>query len=162
LKEGYRPSKKGDIMKHFIFILMLAALLAACGPAVLPDTPISDSSPKASMDNNLYAPQAGDRALSRGNMYLDSANVLVMESFPVQISVNLKGSLPTPCNHLRAVIAEPDADKNIKINLYTVTDPNTMCTDVLQPFDVNLMLGSFPAGHYTVWVNGEKVGEFDS
>jgi len=26
---------------------------------------------------------------------------------------------------------------------------------------VNFPLGSFPPGHYTLWVNGEKVAEFD-
>jgi hypothetical protein len=152
-------------MKHFIFILIFAVLLTACGPAVSPDSPISEpplNSPKASMNNNPYAPQAGDLALTRGNLYLDSADVLVMESYPVQIAVNLKGNLPTPCNHLRAVIGVPDADKNIKIELYSVIDPNTMCTEVLEPFDVTLSLGSFPTGHYTVLINDEKVGDFDS
>jgi len=159
-------------MKTFIFILMLAVLLAACAPTSLPDAPVSEPplvSPKATMtlpkpttNNNPYAPQTGDLALRRGNLYLDSADVLVMESYPVQIAVNLKGNLPTPCNHLRAVIDQPDADQNIKINLYTVTDPKAMCVQVLQPFEVNLMLGSFPGGHYSIWVNSEKVGEFDS
>lgn len=150
-------------MKHFIFILLIVVLLAACGPAVLPDAPVSDSSsPKAVMNNDLYLPQSSDRTLTRGSIYLDSTDMLIMESFPVQIAVNLKGNLSTPCNHLRAVIAKPDADKNIKIELYSVVDPNTMCTEVLQPFDVTLSLGSFSNGHYTVFVNDKKVGEFDS
>jgi hypothetical protein len=32
---------------------------------------------------------------------------------------------------------------------------------LLTPQEMNISLGSFPAGHYTVWVNGQQVGEFD-
>ena len=37
-----------------------------------------------------------------------------------------------------------------------------ICMQVIEPFDVNIPLGSFPAGKYTLWVNGEIVAEFQS
>jgi inhibitor of cysteine peptidase len=114
------------------------------------------------MNNDQYAPQPGDDTLTRGKVFLESTNMFIMESYPVQVNVNLTGSLPTPCNKLRAVINTPDANKNIKIELYSVIDPDVMCAQTLQPFEATLSLGSFPAGHYTVLVNDEKLGEFDS
>jgi hypothetical protein len=154
-------------MKHLISIYILTVLLTACGSPP-PDAPVarpidpSMISPEAPMKNDQYAPQPNDAALTRGAVFLESTNLLIMESFPVQISVNLNGNLPTPCNDLRAVVSVPDADKNIRIDLYSVMNPDAMCAEVLQPFEITLPLGSFPPGHYQVWVNNEKLGEFDS
>jgi hypothetical protein len=33
---------------------------------------------------------------------------------------------------------------------------------MLRPFEQEINLGGFPAGHYTVFVNGKPVGEFDN
>ena len=85
-----------------------------------------------------------------------------MESYPVQIMLALKGSLPTPCNQLRVVDNPPDKQNRIQVEVYSVLDPEQMCAQVLEPFEANIGLGSFPRGHYSVWVNGEMVGEFDS
>lgn len=73
-----------------------------------------------------------------------------------------QGSLPTPCNHLRVAVSAPNAKNRIFIDVYSVIDPNQICIQMLAPLEVNIPLGSFPPGHYSVWVNGEKIGEFDS
>ncbi|HBG75312.1 MAG: hypothetical protein A2X25_12315 [Chloroflexi bacterium GWB2_49_20] len=111
---------------------------------------------------NPYSPQAGDAKLSRANAFLDSSKINIMESYPVQISVYLQGSLPTPCHQLRVDIAQPDAEKRIQIEVFSVVDPNIICIQMLQAFDVNIPLGSFPTGLYSIWVNGTQIGEFDS
>ncbi len=33
---------------------------------------------------------------------------------------------------------------------------------VIEPFATTVSLGTFPAGHYSVYVNNELIGEFDS
>jgi len=98
----------------------------------------------------------------RGNVYIEDAQLLVMESYPVQVQLSLKGDLPTPCNQLQVDIAEPDAEHNIYVDVYSLVDPDKMCTQVLKPFEQ-----SFPIpmqgkedGQYQVYVNGELVGEF--
>lgn len=98
----------------------------------------------------------------RGNVYLDSTDLLTMESYPLQFMLVLKGNLPTPCHHLRVAVSLPDTQNKIIIDVYSVTDPNAICTQVMEPFEENIPLGSFPTGHYTLWVNGEQVAEFDS
>ena len=99
-----------------------------------------------------------DEGLTRGNAYIEAQEVAVLENDEVQ--VRLIGSLPTPCHQLRAAIAEPDANDRIEVQIYSVTDPNMMCIQVLSEFDEAIPLGTYPSGTYTVWVNGELAGEF--
>ena len=160
-------------MKHLSILLLAIAVLAACTPAQTsppPDAtsiqnapPAQDATPILGSElAPIYAPRAGDDALQRGNAFIDSADILTMESYPLQFTVILKGNLPTPCHELRVAYNQPDAENKIGLEVYSVADPNAICAQMLQPFEQNIPLGSFPAGHYTVWVNGKQVGEFDA
>ena len=112
--------------------------------------------------NSENLPQRDDGNLTRGNVYVDRSELLIMESYPVQIALVLQGSLPTPCNELRVIAKPPDEQNRIQVDVYSVVDPEQICAQVLEPFETNIMLGSFPSGHYSIWVNGELIGEFDS
>lgn len=111
---------------------------------------------------NPYAPQPADSKMERGNAFVENRELLVMESYPVQIALALEGNLPTPCHQLRVVASPPDAQNRIQVQIYSVVDPEQICVQVLDPFEANIGLGSFQPGNYTVWVNGEMVGKFDS
>ena len=113
---------------------------------------------------NPFAPAAGDEKLTRGEAFVEIADsqVTLMESNPPQVKLHLKGSLPNPCHQLRVNPSQPDAQKKIQVEVYSVVKPDEMCTEVLKEFDEEIPLGSFPAGHYSVYVNGELVGEFDA
>ncbi len=152
-------------MKRIIILSLAVFLFAACAPASS-DSPVAgEPSEDASVNpapESPYDPQAGDDKLVRGNAFMNSADLLVMESFPVQIQMIVRGSLPTPCHSLRAVVNTPDKNNNIEVELYSVTNPDRLCAQVLQSFEASIPMGSFPAGHYTVTVNGERIGEFDS
>ena len=58
------------------------------------------------------------------------------------------------------VVAPPDAQNQISVQVYTVSDPAQACAQMLEPFSENIPLGSFASGDYTVQVNGEPAGEF--
>lgn len=154
-------------MKRLFLIPALFALLAACAAeSPPPDEPVaaapgSPANPVASPDD--YAPRSGDERLLRGNVYLDSAQLLILESQPPQIRLALAGNLPDPCHRLRVRAAAPDEENRIRVEVYSLADPTAVCIQVLQPFQASipLPLEGLPPGHYTVWVNGEKVGEFD-
>lgn len=150
-------------MKRLLIVLLVLVSMAACAPAPTqsPDTPVDSGGSPNSLPP-IYAPRPGDDQLTRGEVFIDSVEILAMESFPVQYAILLKGSLPTPCHEVRVVYNEPDSENKIKLEVYSVTDPNIACAQVLQPFEQNVYLGSFPSGHYTVWVNGEQVAEFDA
>ena len=154
----------------FQILLLLLLFVAACAPQPQttpdPDTPITsppiDEVPTNEPLTNPFAPQPGDSDLARGNAYIDEASLVIRESFPPQISLMLAGNLPTPCNQLRLEISPPDSENKIHVEAYSVTDPNQVCIEVLEPFEEQIDLGTFPTGQYSVWVNGGLAGEFDS
>jgi hypothetical protein len=163
---------KGDTMKRLIPLVICAVLLAACSALSPTSTPApnllvsmtdsSTTSPAREPSAMPYAPQPEDNSLTRGNIFIEEKGLIIRESYPPQIALSISGNLPTPCHQLRAVAGQPDAENKIHVEAYTVVDPNMMCTQVLKPFSENIELGTFPSGHYTVWVNGELAGEFDS
>lgn len=108
------------------------------------------------------APAAGDENMARGPVFVDKGRsmVLVQESLPMQVTLILRGNLPTPCYQLRAVPAKPNEENRIDVEVYSLTPADKMCADVLQPFDVQIPLGEFPNGKYSVYVNGELISEF--
>lgn len=153
-------------MKRTLVILFATCLaLAACAPGAPGssdgDTPVNSETPPAP-GSPSYEPQPGDEKLSRQAAYVGSVDLLTMESFPLQFSLALKGELPTPCNQLRVRVGEPDAQGGIAVDIYSVVDPSVSCTQVLQPFEVNVPLGSFPTGHYKLIINDGQGPEFDA
>lgn len=159
-REDRLVKSKGIPMKKILqAILPFMLFLAACAPS--PDTPAGSETPSAPQSGD-YIPSPADSALTRGEVYLDSVELLTLESYPLQFMLNVKGNLPTPCHELRIAVSPPDATNRIVVDAYSLADPGGICVQVLEPFEVNFPLGSFPGGHYSVWVNGEKVAEFDA
>jgi hypothetical protein len=174
--------------KLALFLFILALGLAACQPAPAvveepsndgevvveepsddgevatpsPDSPVGDSDMPDQSEENPYAPLPGDANLVSGNVYIDRADLLTLESYPLQFTLSVSGNLPDPCHHLRVSVSAPDSENRIDVQVYSLANPETMCIQVLEPFDVNIPLGSFPTGEYELYLNGEKVAEFQS
>lgn len=110
----------------------------------------------------VYGTQPGDENLEVGSVFLnlEESDILLLESYPVQVKLVLRGDLPTPCNQLRVKVSEPDAQNRIQVEVYSVVDPNAICIQVIQPFEAQIALGSFTSGKFSVYVNGEYLGEF--
>lgn len=155
-------------MKYKIFFVLVAFTLTACASSseepstpIDPDAPVLSPSTSEPMETpSLSLPD--DSKFVRGNIFIEESGLVIRESFPPQISLNLSGNLPTPCHQFRANINKPDEQNRINVDVYTVVDPNMMCIQVLKEFSESVNLGTYPSGHYSVWVNGESVGEFDS
>jgi len=151
----------------FPFVLACAVLLTACASSA--DEPVS-SPPDTGVSNsadaplqtplNPYAPNPDYAAYARGEAFLNSTDLLTLESFPLQFTLHLTGDLPTPCHILQISVAVPDANNKVLVEVYSVADPNQICAQMTVPFDVNMPLGSFATGTYTLWVNGQQVAEF--
>jgi len=160
----------GDQMKYQTIFFLLTLLIASCAPATSqsfpPDTivtnPPGDTMPANEPSTNPLGPKPSDGKLTRGSAFIQESGLLIRESYPPQISLTVSGDLPNPCHELRVGVSVPDAENKILADVYTVVDPNMSCIQVLKPFRENIDLGTFQSGHYTVWVNGEMVGEFDS
>lgn len=160
--------------KILLFGLTLGLWVAACSPLAVPaadpetpkaapitEAPAAAPSPVSEGDAaNAAAPQAGDAALTRGPAFVDEQTLVVRESAPPQYSLELVGSLPSPCHQLRVAVGQPQADGTLKIEVYTVVDPNQMCAQVLKDFKASVPLSPPPAGlTYTVLVNDAPAGE---
>lgn len=108
------------------------------------------------------APPPTTEEPSGGAVYIDSADLLIMESYPVQVALHIVGNLPTPCHEFRSEVAQPDDQNRIFITAWSDADPAAMCAQVLQPFDtsVSIPMSGAADGTYRVWLNGKEVGEF--
>ena len=129
--------------RHLFFVPLVVALsLASCA------APSSAGSP-------TEEPKGGP-------VFIDSADLLIMESYPVQVALHIVGNLPTPCDEFRSEAAEPDDQNRIFVTAWSEGDPAAICAQVLQPFDtsVSIPVSGAAIGTYSVWLNGEKVGEF--
>ena len=143
----------------------LAPIVATAAPIVpaypFPATPIV---PTPTIIPSGFEPQPGDASLTRDQVFLDMANskILIQEGLPIQASVQLVGNLSDPCHQLRVVITPSDASNRINLEVYSVFDRGEACITVLKSFDATIPLGHFPSGHYSVYVNDQLLGEFDS
>lgn len=78
----------------------------------------------------------------------------------MQVELVIYGNLPDPCHQLRVAVLSPDADGQILVNAYSVSDPETMCIQVIEPFQTSIPLADLVSGDYSVILNGVEVAEF--
>jgi hypothetical protein len=149
-------------MKKILFALtVIVFTFNACAPVSnVPPTAIPQGSKTSPIPT--FTPIPTDANLVRGDAFLDSTKLLTMESSPLQFMLVLKGSLPTPCHQLRVDVSLPDSENKIVVDVYSVVEADAICAQVVEPFEENVPLGSFPTGHYALWVNEELVTEFDA
>lgn len=101
-------------------------------------------------------------AMARGRVYLDEIELLVMESYPIQLAVHLEGDLPTPCHTLQWGASGADEEGNIRVEVYSEAPTELECIQVLEPFEETVQLGTVESGTFTVFVNGEEIGTVDA
>ena len=142
-------------LKSIFALLFVFAFLSACG---------AKATPFALQFDNPYAPQSGDSNLMAGDITVDSASVFMAKSQPPQLMVNFAYFQPTPCYQLRVEVSGPNDQNQISLTAYAVAEKDKPCSlmALSTPLQASLNLGSLPKGHYTVVLNGNQIGEFDS
>lgn len=134
-----------------IFALTLILPLSACaGSANLPDTA---PSPAATAD--LTAPGNTTDSKPNDQATIQQVDINLMESFPVQVSVRIAGSLPNACVVLDG-FSTVQNNHEFVISAATTRQPGSSCAEQVRPFDetVSLPVSGLPAGTYTVTVEG--------
>jgi inhibitor of cysteine peptidase len=92
-----------------------------------------------------------------GLLHVDSIDILTLESFPVQITAQVKGLLPDGCTRVEAVHQTRDGNR-IDVTITTVRT-GEVCTQIVVLATENVRLeGSFPPGDYVVRINGVEKG----
>ena len=118
------------------------------------------------VDNVLEEPVIGDQegpassGYEGSRVYLNSMEINLMESFPVQVSVTLAGDLPDGCTTIQSIESSLE-DQVFTIIFRTHRPAGQMCTEALVPFEetVSLEVYGLPAGEYTV-VAGDLMDTF--
>ena len=89
-----------------------------------------------------------------GLALVDEIEIVILESFPVQVQVIAKGNLPDPCTEIYQITQKKEDNTFfITIKISRPTDP---CIQIIVPFEVKIPLNVYGllAGTYTVDVNG--------
>lgn len=98
-----------------------------------------------------------DGAVTHGMATVDEIEILMMESFPIQVTVVARGYLRDGCTEIDEVQQRFDPQTNtFIIEITTVRPADAVCTQALAPFEERVSLDVYarPAGTYTVDVNG--------
>lgn len=152
--------------RHIAWGLLVATLfLTSCvvpaegatpgAPATPPeglDQPTNDATPAPSP-----TPGAEEGEVIVGEADVDSVELLIMESFPVQVTAVVRGNLRDGCTAIGEIEQQVLEDERlIEVRIATERPAEAICTQALVPYEerVPLEVRGLPAGEYTVDVNG--------
>jgi hypothetical protein len=152
------------IFNRMSVLLLVVILSAACSAAPTASAAQPATATPVFQIDNPYAPQGADSDMVRGDVTIDSSSLSLAESNPPQVMLDFSYFQPTPCYSLRVEVNPPDSQNRIDLSAYAVAEKDKACAlmALATPLQASLNLGSFPKGHYSVWLNGSQVGEFDS
>lgn len=89
-----------------------------------------------------------------GSAIVDGIEIMVLESFPIQIKVNARGYLPDGCTRIHEITKEKK-DSTFIVSIKTVRPADIFCTEAIVPFQevISLDVYGLKAGIYIVNVN---------
>lgn len=92
-----------------------------------------------------------------GNATVERIEIMVLESFPVQIKVNANGYLPDGCTKIDGIEKEKEGSTFL-VTIRTIRPADAFCTQAIVPFQevISLDVYGLKAGIYNVDVNGIK------
>lgn len=84
---------------------------------------------------------------------IDSVDLLVMESFPMQVSLIVKGSQPDGCE-VPVTVEQQREGSTVTVEIYRDMPLALICAAVLVPYEATIPLeGGFEPGSYTFHIN---------
>lgn len=151
-------------LKLLIILTMVISLVAFSGCAendVDTDDTVDSIEDQPPMPPEVEPNRPDDGEYIYGTAVVENIEILILESFPVQIHVIAKGYLPDGCTEIG------DITKNMDGNTFTVTvetirPADMMCTEAIVPYEKSIPLDVYglKAGTYSVFVNSVS-GSFE-
>jgi inhibitor of cysteine peptidase len=125
--------------------LMLVFTLSACSP--LATLPVHAGEPV------INAPSEEPADLE--DVLIESLEILMLESFPVQVQVIVRGQLPDACSYIE-MVEQGYGGSHFTVTLFNARHPNMRCAPQPTPFEENILLDvlGLDAGVYTVNIHG--------
>jgi len=124
-------------------VLLVLLLLTACG---VPTPDVDKGNSQTQSVTTKKAP-------------VESIEILILESFPVQVHILARGNLADRCTEIDRINQRSDPENNIFwVEITTVRLTDAECTVEATPFEENIPLDVYdlPAGTYIVDVNGVR------
>jgi hypothetical protein len=146
-----------------IFVIILITACSQTQNLVSADTP--QQAPSALPEVKMPPLPTGEKFQSdtpksaNGKAFVEKVEILVLESYPPQFRLRLVGQLPNPCAKLVMMVDPPDKNNKITLHVGSQSQSGEICAQVLQPFDEQIKLETLKTGKYTVWLDGQQVGE---
>ena len=165
-------------MRRHLLILVLVAVATACGsPDVIggggdpapttsidPDQPVGSDGDEPVVEpgpvGSIPEPRPPIEGSVDGEVWVTGADVRVMESFPVQIVLDVTGDKPTPCHEIFWTVEDDGEVIEIEMISQVATEQN--CAQVIDPFTIAVPLGSWTEETREIRLNGEVVGSFET
>jgi hypothetical protein len=111
---------------------------------------------KPSVPTSVVKPEPGEP----GAVVVTGTDIQLLESLPVQVRLLVSAEFPTPCHEAKWDV--DDDGTTLNVTLGAASDPDVICTEVIQEVEFEIDLGPFPVGSSRdVVLNGELVGHFD-
>ena len=104
------------------------------------------------------APTVDDYALG-SDAYVEALDILIMESFPVQVSVLVSGYLPDGCTELHEITVEQQQSTFILKLTSRRPTGEIACTEALVPFEETVPLDVYGLEAGTYMVVAQDVAE---
>ena len=132
-------------------LILLVLVISGCGSQET-ETPEPTAVAEATEPSEPTSTPLTDEVFGVANV--ESVEILILESFPVQINLIIQGNLPNGCAEIDRTVVEQEGN-NFDVAVTTVQEAGQVCTEALVPFEeiVPLDVLGLEAGTYTVTVN---------
>jgi hypothetical protein len=150
-------------MKRTLFLLLILIVSACTTQPTQEPTPTASTPFVLKQEENPYAPKTGDLSLKEDGVTLTSLSLSERYDLtPIRAELHILSSMPSVCSELRIKVNPPNVEYQISIEIYSVADPKQNCENVFQQIETTILLGTYSAGQYTIWVNDIFVGSIAS
>lgn len=95
-----------------------------------------------------------------GRMAIDRTEMLLLESYPVQVRLSVHGTRST-CDQLLWDVQLEEARSRMDVRLWSEPDSRVDCLPGESAFDESIPLGSFEKADLEVFLNGESIGRIE-
>ena len=155
LKRKFMKSNNNTVLGIFVLLTIVIVTIAtfSLGCAEPPTVP----------DNETETNDQANDEYVYNNAVVEDTEILILESFPVQIHVIATGYLPDGCTQIHEKNIEFDDEENaFTVNITTARLADAICTEAIVPFETTIVLDVYglEKGIYTVDVNGIR-NEFE-
>ncbi|MCQ1536459.1 protease inhibitor I42 family protein [Methanosarcina sp. KYL-1] len=135
-------------------ILIAAVLLSGCVEEGQNDTDTEPGGPTTDSNGGGDGNEMPEE-YTYGTANVENIQIMILESFPVQVKVVVEGYLPDGCTEIDKIETEREGN-TFNVSISTKRPKDAICTQALRPFAITIPLDVYglKAGTYTVDVNG--------